>query len=105
MIRKQKRNHFSHRDNVVENDRFEISVTNSQKQQSVFLNNTNFEFVEFFKTNVELKQFLISIKNEIRFKILTNREQFLISIKNEIRIRAKMRQKQFLTKIKNEIKS
>ena len=105
MIRKRKRNYFSRRDDAVENDRFETFVTNSRKQQNVFSNNADFESVEFFKTNVELKQFLISIKNEIRFKILTNREQFSISTENEIWIRAKTRQKQFLTKIKNEIKS
>ena len=105
MIRKRKRNHFSRRNDVVENDCFEIFVTNNRKQQNVFSNNTDFEFVEFFKTDVELKQFLILIKNEIRFKTLTNREQFSVSTENEIRIRAKTRQKQFLTKIKNEIKS
>ena len=105
MIRRRKRNHFSHRDDVVENNRFETSVTNSWKQQNVFSNNASFESVELFKTNVKLKQFLISIKNEIRFKILTNREQFSISTENEIWIRAKTRQKQFLMKIKNEIKS
>ena len=93
MIRRRKRNHFSRRDDVVENDRFETSVTNSRKQQNVFLSSANFESVEFFKTDVELKQFLISIKNEICFKILTNREQFLTSIENEIWIRAKTRQK------------
>ena len=105
MIRRRKRNHFSRCDDVVENDRFEISVTSNRKQQNVFSSNADFEFVELFKTNVELKQFLISIKNEIRFKILTNREQFSISTENEIWIRAKTRQKQFLMKIKNEIKS
>ena len=105
MIRRRKRNHFSRRDDVVKNDRFETSVTNNRKQQNVFSNNTNFESVKFFKINVELKQFLISIKNKIRFKIFTNREQFSISTENEIWICAKTRQKQFLTKIKNEIKS
>ena len=105
MIRKRKRNHFLRRDDVVKNDRFETFVTNNQKQQNVFSNNADFESVEFFKTNVEQKQFLILIKNKIRFKILTNCEQFSISIEIEIRIRAKTRQKQFLTKIKNEIKS
>ena len=76
MIRKRKRNHFLRRDDVVKNDRFEISITNSRKQQNVFSNNANFESIEFFKADVKLKQFLISIKSEIRFKILTNREQF-----------------------------
>ena len=84
MIRRQKQNHFLHRDDVVENDRLETSVTSNRKQQNVFSNNADFESVEFFKINVELKQFLISIKNEIRFKILTNREQFSISTENEI---------------------
>ena len=105
MFFKRKQNHFSRRDDVIKNDRFEIFVTNDRKQQNVFSNNAVFEFNEIFKTNIKLKQFLISIKNEIRFKIMTNREQFSILIKNEIWIRAKTRQKQFLTKIKNEIKS
>ena len=50
----------------------------------MFLKNAIFEFNEYFKTDVELKQFLILINNEIRFKIITNREQFSILIKNEI---------------------
>ena len=105
MIRRQKRNDFSRRDDIVKNDCFEIFVTNNRQQQNVFFNNENFEFVKFFKTNVELKQFLILIKNEICFKIVTNREQFSILIKNEIQIRPKTQQKQFLMKIKNKIKS
>ena len=84
MFFKRKQNHFLRRNDVVKNNRFEISVTNNRKQQNVFLNNTNFESAEFLKTNVDLKQFFISIKNKICFKIVTNREQFLISIKNEI---------------------
>ena len=105
MFRRRKQNHFLHRDDVVENDRFEIFVTSDRKQQNVFLNSADFESAEFFKTNVKLKQFLISIKNETRFKTVINRKQFSILTENKIWIRAKTRQKQFLTKIKNKIKS
>ena len=106
MLRRRGQNHFSRRDDIVEIDRFEFLITNDRKkQQNVFSNSAFFESVEFFKTDVDLKQFLISIENETRFKIVTNREQFSILIENEIRIRAKTRQKQFLTKIENEIKS